>query len=190
VGLLPRIGELRLVRASFSFPLGDPGNVRLRRQLEGGALMDVGCYCVSGCRLVAGEPVEVSATEVEGGDGVDARLAATLRFDGDVLGHFDCALDCAARHDLEVAGAHGSLLLRDPWHSLEPVIEVRAADGSVERVEAERENPYMCELRDFAAAVAGEREPLLGRDDALGQARAISALYESAATGRPVSLSA
>jgi xylose dehydrogenase (NAD/NADP) len=190
VELLPRIGELRLVRASFSFPLGDPGNVRLRRQLEGGALMDVGCYCVSGCRLVAGEPVEVSATEVEGGDGVDARLAATLRFHGDVLGHFDCALDCAARHELEVAGAHGSLLLRDPWHSLEPVIEVRAADGSVERVETERENPYTCELRDFAAAVSGEREPLLGRDDALGQARAISALYESAATGRPVSLSA
>jgi D-xylose 1-dehydrogenase (NADP+, D-xylono-1,5-lactone-forming) len=190
VELLPRIGQLRLVRASFSFPLGDPGNVRLSRQLEGGALMDVGCYCVSGCRLVAGEPLEVGATEVEGGDGVDARLAATLRFDGDVLGHFDCALDCAARHDLEVAGAHGSLLLRDPWHSLEPVIEVRAADGSVERVEAERENPYTCELRDFAAAVAGEREPLLGRDDALGQARAISALYESAATGRPVSLSA
>jgi xylose dehydrogenase (NAD/NADP) len=190
VELLPRIGELRLVRASFSFPLGDPGDVRLSRELEGGALMDVGCYCVSGCRLVAGDPVEVSATEVEGGDGVDARLAATLRFDGDVLGHFDCALDCATRHDLEVVGAQGSLVLKDPWHSLEPVIELRAADGSVERVETERENPYTCELRDFAAAVAGEHEPLLGRADALGQARAISALYESAATGRPVSLSA
>ena len=67
---------------------------------------------------------------------------------------------------------------------------MQAADGSVERVEAERENPYACELRDFAAAVAGERQPLLGRDDALGQARTISALYESAATGRPVALSA
>jgi D-xylose 1-dehydrogenase (NADP+, D-xylono-1,5-lactone-forming) len=190
VELLPRVGELRLVRASFSFPLADPGDVRLSRELEGGALMDVGCYCVSGSRLVAGEPLEVCAEEVLGSDGVDVRLAATLRFEGDVLGHFDCALDCADRSELEVTGWDGTLLLRDPWHSLEPVIEVHAADGSVERVEAERENPYACELRDFAAAVAGDRGPLLGRDDALGQARTISALYESAATGRPTAVAA
>jgi D-xylose 1-dehydrogenase (NADP+, D-xylono-1,5-lactone-forming) len=190
VELFPRVGELKLVRSSFSFPLADPGDVRLSRELEGGALMDVGCYCVSGSRLVAGEPVEVSAIEVEGGDGVDARMGAVLRFENDVLGHFDCALDCANRHELEVVGWDGTLVLHDPWHSLEPVIEVRAADGSVERVEAERENPYACELRDLAAAVAGERQPLLGREDALGQARTISALYESAATGRPVALSA
>jgi D-xylose 1-dehydrogenase (NADP+, D-xylono-1,5-lactone-forming) len=189
VDLLPRIGVLRMVRASFSFPLGDPDDVRLSRELEGGALMDVGCYCVSGSRLVAGDPVEVSAFEVVGGHGVDVRLAAQLRFQDHVLGHFDCALDCANRSELEVSGWEGTLLLRDPWHSLEPVIEVHASDGSVERVEAERENPYACELRDFAAAVAGERQPLLGRDDALGQARTISALYESAATGRPVSVS-
>ena len=112
------------------------------------------------------------------------------RFENDVLGHFDCALDCTNRHELEVVGWDGTLLLHDPWHSLEPVIEVRAADGSVERVEAERENPHACELRDLAAAVAGQRQPLLGREDALGQARTISALYESAATGRPVALSA
>jgi D-xylose 1-dehydrogenase (NADP+, D-xylono-1,5-lactone-forming) len=188
VELLPRVGELRLVRSSFSFPLGDPADVRLSRELEGGALMDVGCYCVSGSRLVAGEPLEVSAVEVMGGDGVDARLAATLRFEGDVLGHFDCALDCAPRHELEVVGSDGTLLLLDPWHSLGPVIVVRSADGSVERVDVERENPYACELRDFAAAVAGERQPAFGRDDALGQARTISALYESAATGRSTSV--
>ena len=190
VELLPRIGALRLVRASFSFPLSDPGDVRLSRELEGGALMDVGCYCVSGSRLVAGEPLEVSAFEVIGGDGVDARLAATLRFEGDVLGHLDCALDSANRHELEVTGWDGTLVLADPWHSREPVIELHAADGSVEHVEVDREDPYACELRDFAAAVAGEREPLLGRDDALGQARTIAALYESAATGRPAQVAA
>jgi xylose dehydrogenase (NAD/NADP) len=190
VELLPHVGELRLVRSSFSFPLADPGDVRLSRQLEGGALMDVGCYCVSGSRLVAGEPLEVSAVEVVGGEGVDVRLAATLRFEGDVLGHFDCALDCANRSELDITGWGGALVLRDPWHSLEPVIEVHAADGSVEHVEVARENPYACELRDFAATVAGERRPPFGRDDALGQARAISALYESAATGRPTAVAA
>jgi D-xylose 1-dehydrogenase (NADP+, D-xylono-1,5-lactone-forming) len=188
VDLMPRVGELRLVRAAFSFPLADPGDVRLSRELEGGALMDVGCYCVSGSRLVAGEPLEVAGAQVEGGDGVDARFTATLRFPHDVLAHFDCALDLAARDELEVVGSEGSLFLDDPWHSREPVIEVRGPEGSVERVEAQSEDPYACELRDLAAAVAGERPPLLGREDALGQARTIAALYDSAASGRAVAL--
>jgi predicted dehydrogenase len=186
--LLPRIGELRLVRAAFSFPLADPDDVRLSGELDGGALMDVGCYCVSGSRLVAGEPLELSAAQVDGGKGVDVRLAATLRFPGEVLAHLDCALDCAVRDELELVGSEGALFLDDPWHSREPVIEVRAADGSVERVEADREDPYACELRDLATAVNRERAPLLGREDALGQARTIAALYESAATGRVVSV--
>src|SRR5215208_6149772 len=79
VELLPRVGELRLVRAAFCFRLDYPGDVRLSRELEGGALMDVGCYCVSGSRLVAGEPTEVSAVQMEGGEGVDVRFAATMR---------------------------------------------------------------------------------------------------------------
>jgi D-xylose 1-dehydrogenase (NADP+, D-xylono-1,5-lactone-forming) len=189
VELLPRVGEMRVVRAQFSFalPTLDPAsNIRLSRELEGGALMDVGCYCVSAARLVAGEPVAVTAQQVTGD--VDVRFTATLELPGGVLGHFDCGVDTADRAGLEVAGSEGRLVLADPFHSLEPVIEVYTADGSLERVEVERENPYACELRDFAAAVAGERAPRLGRDDAVGQARAIAALYESASTGARVTL--
>jgi D-xylose 1-dehydrogenase (NADP+, D-xylono-1,5-lactone-forming) len=189
VELLPRVGEPRVVRVQFSFALDslDPAsNIRLSEELEGGAMMDVGCYCVSAARLLAGEPVEVTGQQVTGE--VDLRFAGTLSFPGDVLAHFDCGVDTADRAELEVAGSEGRLVLRDPFHSTEPVIEVIAADGTVERVEVERENPYACELRDFAAAVAGEREPLLGRADAVGQARAIAGLYRSAATGTRVKL--
>ena len=189
VELLPRVGELRVVRVQFSFALdaatlGAAANIRLSGELEGGALMDVGCYCVSAARLVAGEAVEVTGQQVIGGAGVDVRFTGTLSFPGDVLAHFDCGVDTADRAELEVVGSEGALLLHDPFHSLEPVIEVRAADGSVERVEAERDDPYACELRDFAAAAAGERRPLLGRADAVGQAGTIAALYESASGAR------
>jgi predicted dehydrogenase len=181
VELLPRIGELRLIRAWFSFPIQGTGDLRQSAELEGGALMDVGCYCLSGARLVAGEPVEVFGTQVSGGgQGVDVRFTGVLRFEGDVLATFDCGIDVARRHGLEVVGSEGAILLKDPWHSLEPDLELRAGDGSVEELQAERMDPYACELRDLAAAVAGEREPLLGRTDAAGQARAIAALYRSA----------
>ena len=185
VELLKEIGELRLIRASFSFLLERAGDVRLQAALDGGALMDVGCYCVSATRLLAGEPLAVSAQQVRGRDGVDVRLTGLLRFAGDVLATIDCGLDLAARDELEVTGTRGVLWLDDPWHARTPAIELRRADGSVERFAVEPLNPYACELEDFAAAVAGERAPLYGREDALAQARAIAALYASAEANEP-----
>jgi predicted dehydrogenase len=184
--LLPRVGELRLVRSAFSFPLADPADVRLSAALEGGALMDVGCYCVSGARLVAGEPEEVAGYQVMGGDGVDVRFSGVMRFPGHVLAHFACGMDMAAGHSLEVIGSEGSLFVADPWHSRGAGIELRDADGSVEQVEVEEADPYACELADLVDAVAGKRAPLLGREDALAQARAIAALYRAADCGQSV----
>jgi predicted dehydrogenase len=181
--LLGRVGELRLVRGAFSFPLAadDSGNIRLSRELDGGALMDVGCYCVSAARLLAGEPESCSGQQTLGGDGVDIRFVAAMRFPGDVLAHFDCGMDLPFRDELEVVGSDGSLFCDDPWHSRSPVIEVRAADGTVEVVEVPVAHPYARQLEDFAAACLGERAQAFGREDAVGQARAIAALYEAAA---------
>ena len=179
------IGRLRLVRAAFSFTVRDPEDIRLQGDLEGGGLMDVGCYCVSGARALAGaEPERVYAEQVTGGRGVDVAMVATLRFPGDVLATIDCGLSYTARDELEAIGDEGSIFLDDPWHGRETVIEVRGAGRETERVEIVRENSYALELADFEAAARGEREPLLGRDDALGQARAIEALYRSAEAGR------
>jgi predicted dehydrogenase len=185
VELLEEIGELRLIRASFSFLLERAGDVRLQTALDGGALMDVGCYCVSAARLLAGEPLAVSAQQVRGVDGVDVRLTGLLCFPGAVLATIDCGLDLAARDELEVTGTRGVLWLDDPWHARSPAIELRRADGSVERIAVEPLNPYACELEDFAASVAGERAPRYGREDGLAQARAIAALYASAEANEP-----
>jgi D-xylose 1-dehydrogenase (NADP+, D-xylono-1,5-lactone-forming) len=179
------VGRLRLVRAAFSFPASEP-DIRLRRELDGGGLMDVGCYCVSGCRAVAGaEPERVFAEQVLGGDGVDVVLAATLRFPDDVLGLVDCGLALAARDELEVVGDEGSLWLDDPWHGRDAVIEVRPHDGEPERIEAGPADAYALELADFEAAARGDREPLLARADAVGQALTIAALYDSAERNAP-----
>ena len=178
------IGELRLVRAAFSFAASNPANVRLRPDLDGGALMDVGCYCVSACRLLAGEPVRVTAQQVVGPSGVDVRFAATLAFDDSVLASFDCAIDLPVRSELEAIGSKGTLRVQDPWHCRQPTLRLQRGDV-VELIEVEREDSYRLELENLGAAIRGEAEPLLGRADAVGQARAIEALYRSAATGEP-----
>jgi predicted dehydrogenase len=180
------VGQVRVIRGAFSFAARDAANIRLSTSLDGGALMDVGCYCVSGARLFAGEPIRVSAEQVLGGDGVDIVFAATMQFRDDVLGHFDSGLALAGRDELEVVGEEGSLFLDDPWHCRAAVIELRR-DG-VERIEIPPADSYMLEAENFSAAIRGEAEPLLGRHDALGQARAIEALYEAADSGRTVAL--
>jgi xylose dehydrogenase (NAD/NADP) len=182
------IGDVRLVRACFSFVVADDRDVRLDAALDGGALMDVGCYCVSGARLAAaGEPVSVLAEHVTGTSGVDVRFSAILRFDGDVLATLDCGIDVPARHELEVVGSQGRLVLGDPWHCRNPLI-VLERDGRSSFAEIEATDSYRLQLEDLSAAIRGERAPLLGRDDALGQARAIAALEQAAAAGRAVTV--
>jgi D-xylose 1-dehydrogenase (NADP+, D-xylono-1,5-lactone-forming) len=181
------IGRLRLIRATFSFPLSDQANVRLNAELEGGGLMDVGCYCVSGARLLAGEPQQVFGMQLPSQSGVDELFGATIRFAGDVVAQFDCGLVLPVRDELEAIGEEGSLFLDDPWHCREPVIELRTASG-MEEIQVEPGDSYRLQLENMSAAIRGEAEPLLGRDDALGQARAIEALYRSADTRRPVDL--
>lgn len=181
------IGDLRVIRTTFSYSLYDPENIRLRTDAEGGSLMDVGCYCVSGARLLGGEPESVVGAAHIGSSGTDWVFTGLMRFPGDVVALFDCGTSLPNRDELEAIGTEGSLFLDDPWHCQNPVIELRR-DGDVERIELEAANPYRLELEDMNAAIRGERLPLLGRADALGQVRAIDGLFRSFEGGGVVEL--
>ena len=146
--------------------------------------MDVGCYCVSALRLICGaEPERVSGEQVLGGDGVDARFAGVLRFPGDVLGTLRLRhgrpppqLDRGRRqrgHDPRPVAVADAGSAPDPGHR----------GDEMERIEPESVDPYARELEEFGRAVDGGPPPRLGRADALGQARAIEALYRAAEDG-------
>jgi D-xylose 1-dehydrogenase (NADP+, D-xylono-1,5-lactone-forming) len=175
------IGRLRVVRAAFAFTL-EPGteNVRWSGELEGGALMDVGCYCVSALRLFAGEPERVFAERVDGDNGVDARMAGLLRFGGDVLGTFDCGFDIPYRAGIELVGETGTIVSLDPWHGRKPGVRILRADSEPEDVPVQAANPFAGELDDLASAIRNGGAPRFGRTDAVAQARVIEALYRAA----------
>jgi len=181
------VGELRVVRSAFSYSLYDTENIRLRTDVDGGSLMDVGCYCVSGSRLLAGEPAAVSGQAYIGPSGTDWVFTGAMRFAGDVHALFDCATCLPNRDELEAIGTEGSLFLDDPWHANTPVIELRR-DRGTDRIELDPIDSYRLELENLADAIAGEAPLLLGREDALGQARTIEALFRSADSGDVVRL--
>jgi D-xylose 1-dehydrogenase (NADP+, D-xylono-1,5-lactone-forming) len=183
VKLLPELGKLETVRATFSFIPAEASDVRLQSDLEGGSLMDVGCYCVSGARLLAGEePTRAIGSATTGAGGIDVKFSGILEFPSGLTAEISSGFMTDGRV-LEAVGSTGSVALLDPWNA-RPAVMVR--DGV--RTEFEPEDSYRLEIDDLGSAVRGKTAPLLGRADALGQARAIEALYRAAATGTAIDL--
>ena len=182
------VGRLCAVKATFTFPLRDLSNVRALPELDGGALMDVGCYCVSGIRLLAGEPEHVRGEQVTGTTGIDMAFHGTLRCAGDVVGQFEATFRSPQRQSLEVVGEDGVLVVEAPWRVDWGGSVTLRRDGSTELVEVEEADAYTLELENLADAIEGRAPALLGRADAVGQARAIDALYRSAESGTRIAV--
>lgn len=181
--ILPEVGELRSIRATFSFVLSAHGDVRLDPGLDGGALMDVGCYCISGSRLLAGaEPEWVFGEQTLAPSGVDEAFSGMLRFPSGLVAEIFASFNSEHR-SLEAIGSRGNLMMRDPWLAESGGIRFGDRDVPVTHDDA-----YRRELENLSGAILGTAKPLLGRADALGQARTIDALYRSAVLGAPVSL--
>jgi len=179
------LGELRWLRASFSFAVADPANVRLDAALAGGALMDVGCYGVDVTRaLVGAEPDLAQAHAVWARSGVDQTLVGSLRFPNGVVAQIACSLDAPRTETFEVIGSEGRLHVSKAF-----LPGVAACDAWLERADAPPEqltfegvDQYRAMVEAFSDAVRDGEAPALGQDGALNL-RAIEGLYASAHAG-------
>jgi D-xylose 1-dehydrogenase (NADP+, D-xylono-1,5-lactone-forming) len=134
----------------------------------------------------------VYAEQIVGPSGVDVCFAATLQLPGAIVAHFDCGFVIPYRDELEVVGDQASLFVDDPWHIHAPGIELRREPEperiEVERLSTEAANSYQLELENVSDAIRGDAPLLLGREDAMGQARTLEALHRSAETRVPVEI--
>jgi predicted dehydrogenase len=170
--LLPRVGAVQAVDVVFTGLLDRDDDPRWAAELGGGALLDLGCYCVSAARLVLGEP-DGAHGEARLRGGVDEHFAGLLRF-GEVFATFQCGFTSALANRIAVIGSAG--VLEVPQAFVDPP-GVVLLDGAEHRVEPD--NMYRAELDDFCAAIRGERSVLVGRAEMLGQARALAAFSAS-----------
>ena len=174
------IGSLRTIRIGLGGMRSDGDDIRLKPELDGGVLTDIGCYCVSMARLLAGEPAIVIGSSVLGPTGIDVRFAGLLRFPGQVTALFDCGFDQAPSAFVEVVGSEGTLRAVDPFLLSDSTIELAKVGEEPRPVDVPIADSYRLELEDLAAAIRGQARTLLGREDALGQARVLEALSRSA----------
>jgi predicted dehydrogenase len=188
------IGEPSLVRASFTFViepvLASGTNVRLRADLAGGSLMDVGGYAVNAARwLFAAEPVWVAGQQVmDPSYGVETAFAGMLRFRDDRLALIDGSFHHRLTNSYEVAGSGGRLLVDRAFRpdDLPGRIHIlRGDDEYTERVAPA--DQFALEADHFARSVRAGRL-LPPAEDGVAQARVIGALYTSAESGQAVRL--
>jgi predicted dehydrogenase len=164
-----RIGALRLVRSSFSFPI-EAGDWRLDPERGGGALWDVGCYGVNTARLFAGsEPVAVRSRARYGPTGVDLSLTAELEFENGVLGLIDCSFEQPYRCAYELVGTKGLIEVPDAYLPPARPLAWLKGDGGAEELVFPGMNQYAEMVDAFAQAAAdGRRLPFPAED---GQAQ-------------------
>ncbi|MCZ6680980.1 MAG: Gfo/Idh/MocA family oxidoreductase [Candidatus Poribacteria bacterium] len=185
------IGEVRFVRATFSTGLTDRTNWRLRGDLGGGAVMDLGCYCINCIRyLIGAEPVSVWATgRFEPISDVWETLIGTLDFGNGVTGQFDCSFGWTWREGYEVVGTTGTITVPRAWSNGEGECNFTVvSDGQTERVQVAGVNPYRAEILSLCEALSTGRLPLLPTDDALWNMRVIDGVHESAHTGQCIAI--
>jgi xylose dehydrogenase (NAD/NADP) len=185
------LGELRVVRGCFTFPLTREADVRLDPGLGGGCLWDLGVYPIGYARLMVGaEPVEAFGWQTLGPTGVDVAFAAQLRFPAGVVMQCDTGFRAAFRRDVEIVGSEASLFIPNPFKPgpSEPVHLVRGDDRQTIQVAGSDAHLYLGEVEDLADAVLRGRKPEVSLADSRGTVGAIVALLASAREGRPVNV--
>lgn len=165
------IGKLQVINSSFSFAIRSEENIRLSKELAGGSLMDVGCYCVNLMRFMTGEePESVTASAIIGDTtGVDETLAGTLHFPSGVIGHFDSSLRAYGNNQYILKGTHGTIIV--------PVSFVpdKEADTVIQHWQGSEYNEYTIPaidqyqlmVEDFADALLNNRPPRFLPGDAV-----------------------
>ena len=181
------IGEPSFVRATFGYvihPARQAGglNVRLDESLEGGSLMDIGCYSVNLARWVFGsEPVGVAAQQrIDPTYGVEVAFGGVLRFAGGQLAMVDSSFDHAALNRYEIAGPEGRIVVERafrPDDSPGRVDVYRGPEHSLETVAPA--NQFGCEADHFARSVRAGRL-LPPAENGVAQATVVEALYAAA----------
>lgn len=193
------IGNVQAIRTNFCFKVQNTqGNIRFSRDTAGGALMDIGCYCINFSRHYAqSEPVKMHATSMLNIEGVDILTTGSLHFSNDVLASFTCGMTLHADNAAYICGDEGYITIPIPWKP--PVKQATytlnrgtppkmdQAKGSTvagpmhEQFFVDADKPlYALEADDFAAVVMDGNPPTITPQDTLANMLVLDKLRKMA----------
>jgi xylose dehydrogenase (NAD/NADP) len=177
------IGDVKLIRTSFCYRTTRiDGNIRFDPALAGGALMDIGCYCINFSRAIANaDVVDVQASGTLHERGVDELVVGNLKFANGVVASFTCGMRVQADNTAYVCGTEGFMEIPWPWkpqprgakYWIKRSAPPRQDGGKTETPPAEEfevnagMDLYAVEADDFAETISRGREPMVSEEETM-----------------------
>jgi len=190
-----RLGEPRLFDSVFTMQVKE-GDIRLNpRELGGGPLYDIGVYCINAVRnLFGAEPMEVVAFSANNGEPrfqqCEEMIAAILRFPGrERLASFTCSFNGTDVSTYRVVGTKGELVMEPAYEYAEDLTQRVTINGRTREHIFPKRDQFAPELISFSECILNGAAPEPSGWEGFADVRVIRALYRSADTGQPVSLS-
>ena len=186
-----RLGDVTVIRGAFNFAINDRDNVRLEPAYGGGCLWDVGVYPLSFAQyIMGGPPQQVVGDQWLGDTGVDEVFVGQMRYEGGRFAQITSSFRTPFFTEVDVLGTEGRLTLNRPFVGVDEEARLLfySPGGPPEEVDVPQKELYLGEVEDVHAAVLDGAAPYLTLDETRNHVRTVLALYESAATRRPVNL--
>jgi glucose-fructose oxidoreductase len=188
-----RLGKLKFFNSSFSMTV-KRGDIRTKRAYGGGSLYDIGVYCINAARyLFRAEPTQVSAVSINSGLAtlaeIDETTAATLRFGNDRVAAFITSFNAADVAAYRIVGTRGDLHAEPAYEYAEGLEFTLTIDGKTIRKRVGKRDQFAPELLYFSDCILNNREPEPSGEEGLQDVRIVEALYRSARSGKPVTIS-
>ncbi len=187
-----RIGEPKFFNSSFAMTVR-PDDIRTKRNMGGGTLYDIGVYCINAARyLFRAEPKEVMAISVNSGtaklDEIDESTGALLRFDGERVAAFVTSFNAADVAAYRIVGTKGQLHVDPAYEYAEGLAYRLTINGKTTVKRIGKRDQFAPELLYFSDCILNDRMPEPSGEEGLQDVRIVQALYESAETGKAVSV--
>jgi xylose dehydrogenase (NAD/NADP) len=169
------IGDVRYVQSTFRFFLDREGTIKMRPELGGGSLYDVGVYPINFVGMVTNELPASCAVETAMQNGVDVLMSAVLRYPSGIVATINSGFNAFSQMNSEIVGTKGRIEVTDTFAGSPGAIRIVTASGSRD-IPVEESDRYTLEVTDFADAILQGRQPLLGLPESLRNMRVIDML--------------
>ena len=182
-----KLGDPRVFESVFGHVVR-PGDIRTRAEVGGGAMLDLGVYCVNAARnLFRAEPVLVFAT-AQMKDGVDDTTTALLQFPQNRVAHFTVSNSIAGVSSYRVAGTEGDLRLEPAYEYADKLEHHLTVDEKTSSTTFRKRDQFAPELEYFSRCILEDRTPEPDAEEAIDDIRVVEAVLKSAESGEPVKL--
>jgi glucose-fructose oxidoreductase len=190
-----KIGEPRIFTSDFTMQVRDEDNIRLKSEMGGGTLYDIGIYCINAARyLFRSEPTEVECWTASRPDQrfseVEEMASCILRFPDERLAAFMCSFGAADVSSYRVIGTLGDLRVEPAYEYADELVHHLTIKGKTRERRFPKRDQFGPELVHFSECIRDDREPDPSGREGLADVRIIEALYKSAKNGKPVRIDA